>query len=247
MESFLLDEASWSSGLAPNDYFSGLGNYRNLVLSLYREAVVADEERARVAAALGALTSEGQGVGTTRTTRDAVSSTGKPSEEQPPDRLRLLVLTEDWCGDSATTLPYIARLAEALDLPIRVFRQSANPAIKAWYVDRGTEHIPVVSLLRRSSADGDASAPGAAGGWQEVVRWVERPAAAHIRVEAWLAEQPRFTELLARKDEDPAAAREYFSLYARLLRTMAGWYRSGLWSEIAVEFAVKIGENTASK
>jgi hypothetical protein len=187
MESFLLDEASWSSGLAPNDYFSGLGNYRNLVLSLYREAVVADEERARVAAALGALTSEGQGVGTTRTTRDAVSSTGKPSEEQPPDRLRLLVLTEDWCGDSATTLPYIARLAEALDLPIRVFRQSANPAIKAWYVERGTEHIPVVSLLRRSSADGDASAPGAAGGWQEVMRWVERPAAAHIRVEAWLA------------------------------------------------------------
>jgi hypothetical protein len=49
-----------------------------------------------------------------------------------------------------------------------------------------------------------------------------------------------------RKDEDPAAAKEYFSLYARLLRTMAGWYRGGLWSEIAREFAAAIGESRRS-
>jgi hypothetical protein len=119
-----------------------------------------------------------------------------------------------------------------------------------------------VSLLRWSNLDETVGEPAPShdapppanpatnptnGTWKEVMRWVERPAAAHERVEAWLAEQPRFTELYARKDEDPAAAKEYFSLYARLLRTMAGWYRGGLWPEIATELAEKIGENAGLK
>jgi hypothetical protein len=231
MEPFPLDESTWAAGLPPVDYFDSLANYRNLVLSLYGEASVAAEDRAAVARALAAVSG---------------GSIGATSEETPPGRLRLLILTEDWCGDSATTLPYIARLAEALDLPARVFRQSANPAIKAWYVEGGTEHIPVVSLLQWTPEWGE-SGGAAVGTWREVMRWVERPAAAHGRVEAWLAEQPRFRELYARKDEDPAAAKEYFSLYARLLRTMAGWYRGGLWSEIAREFAQKIGQIAGEK
>jgi hypothetical protein len=231
MEPFPLDETTWAAGLSPADYFASLANYRNLVLSLYSEASVAAEDRAAVARALAAVSG---------------GSIGATSEETPPGRLRLLILTEDWCGDSATTLPYIARLAEALDLPARVFRQSANPTIKAWYVEGGTEHIPVVSLLQWTPEGGERGG-AAVGTWREVMRWVERPAAAHGRVEAWLAEQPRFRELYARKDEDPAAAKEYFSLYARLLRTMAGWYRGGLWSEIAREFAQKIGQIAGEK
>jgi hypothetical protein len=239
MEPFPLDESTWAAGLPPVDYFAGLANYRNLVLSLYGEASVAAEDRTAVARALA------QSGATTPAQPDERDSAGATSEETPPGRLRLFVLTEDWCGDSATTLPYIARLAEALDLPARVFRQSANPAIKAWYVEGGTEHIPVVSLLQWTPEGGERGG-AAVGTWREVMRWVERPAAAHGRVEGWLAEQPRFRELYARKDEDPAAAKEYFSLYARLLRTMAGWYRGGLWSEIAREFAAAIGEDRRS-
>lgn len=201
MEQMPLDESTWSGGLKPTDYFQSLENYKHLVLSLYRDATVEEADGERIAAALP----------------------GAPAD------LRISVLTEDWCGDSATTLPYIARISELLDVEMRVFRQSRNTVLKQWYVDRDTEHIPVVSLARRGEE-----------GWVEVMRWVERPASAHGRVKSWVENQPRFLELRRRKDEDPEAAKEYFNLYARLLREMASWYRNGLWAEISREFAERL-------
>jgi hypothetical protein len=185
-----------------------------LVLSLYRDAGVDPSDREPLREALEQYEPETAWKG----------------------QYRFVILTEDWCGDSASTLPYVARLAEELAVETRVFRQSRNPALKDWYVERGTEHIPVVSLVRRPTD----SADDADGPWHEVFRWVERPQAAHGKVEAWLADQPRFGQLKATKDDDPAAAKEYFALYARLLREMASWYRNGLWSEIAGEFAQNV-------
>ena len=199
MEQLPLDDSTWSGGLKPADYFQSLKNYKHLVLSLYRDAAVEAAERNNLWESLPA----------------------------PVEDLRMVVLTEDWCGDSASTLPYIARLGEALDLPVRVFRRSRNPHLKQWYVDRGTSHIPIVSLARRNDEEQ----------WDEVMRWVERPEAAHAKVDAWLADRPHFEDLRARKDEDKEAKKEYSNLYAHLLRDMAAWYRGGLWSEIAREFS----------
>ena len=204
MEQLPLDESTWTGGLKPADYFQSLENYKHLVLSLYRDATVSAEDRGRVAEALPA----------------------------PAAELRLVILTEDWCGDSASTLPYIARLAEALEIPIRVFRQSRTSRLKQWYTDRGTDHIPVVSLLTPSEESDDDGEI-----WDEQFRWVERPRAAQGKVQEWLEANPRLPELYARKDEDGEAAKEYFNLYARLLRDMASWYRGGLWSEIPQEFS----------
>lgn len=214
-----LDESTWTGGLKPQDYFQSLASYKHLVLSLFREAEVAEEDRAEVVACLPAA----------------------------PAELRLVVMTEDWCGDSASVLPYVTRLAEAISVPIRVFRQSRNSHLKQWYVDQGTDHIPVVSLVRLDSpaptAEGvqDGSGDGdEAMVWREVMRWVERPDAATERLVAWRAEQPRFDELYARRESDPAAAKEYAGLYARLLRAMASWYRAGLWREIPREWCAAL-------
>lgn len=204
MEQLPLDESTWTGGLKPPDYFQSLGNYKHLVLSLYRDASIEPEDRDRVAAALPA----------------------------PAEQVRLVILTEDWCGDSASTLPYIARLAEELEIPVRVFRQSRNTRLKQWYLDRGTDHIPVVSLLTPGDAGDEETEV-----WDEQFRWVERPEAAQAKVKAWLEANPRFPELYARKDDDSEAAKEYFNLYARLLRDMSSWYRGGLWSEISREFS----------
>lgn len=204
MEQLPLDESTWTGGHKPADYFQSLANYKHLVLSLYRDAAVTSEDRDRVAAELPA----------------------------PAAEMRLVILTEDWCGDSASTLPYIARLAEDLEIPVRVFRQSRNSRLKQWYTDRGTDHIPVVSLLTPAK-NGDGSPEI----WEEQFRWVERPEAAQGKVKAWLEENPRLPELYARKDEDSEAAKEYFNLYARLLRDMTSWYRDGLWSDISQEFS----------
>lgn len=213
-----LDESTWTGGLKPEDYFQSLATYKHLVLSLFREAEVAEEDRAAVVACLPAA----------------------------PAELRLVVVTEDWCGDSAAVLPYITRLAETLAVPIRVFRQSRNSHLKQWYVEQGTDHIPVVSLLRLQET-GEGGAPeegapddGAELAWRELMRWVERPDAATERLGQWRAQQPRFDELYARRESDAEAAKEYAGLYARLLRAMASWYRGGLWREIPREWCAAL-------
>ncbi len=208
MEQFPLSEAKWLEGLAPADYFGSLANYRNLVLSLYRDVSVAESETRLFASALPAS----------------------------PDEFRIVVVTEDWCGDSAVTLPYIARLADSVGVPMRIFRQSVHEDLKGWYTDRDTTHIPALSVLQHIS-----------GEWRELLRWVERPRSAHARFDAWTGEHPRFEDLRARKDEDRAAAKEYFNLYARLLRESAGWYRSGLWIEIARELSEGLVESVAKR
>lgn len=188
----------WPAGSTAEAYFSSLEYYRNFVRNLYGEATPSDDDVARFSAAVGGAA----------------------------ESLRVVVVTEDWCGDSAVTVPYIARLAEAAGVPLRIFRQSVFTDLKEWYVADGATHIPTVSVIDTS---GDPP--------QERFRWIERPGAAHGRVKAWVAEHPEFPELRKRKDSDDEASKAYFKLYAQLLRDMAGWYRSGLWSEIAREFA----------
>jgi hypothetical protein len=203
-------EQVWPAGITAPDYFSPLKYYRNMVESLYSEVAIDPTDAGKVADALAA----------------------HPAVNGQTDAVRALVVTEDWCGDSAVTLPYVARLCEAIGVPLRVFRQSEAADLKKWYVDNGTDHIPVVSLLfaPHESDAADASIP------IELVRWVERPAAAHDKVSEWVAAHPEFPELRSRKDTDDAASKEYFRLYAKLLRDMASWYRAGLWREIATEF-----------
>lgn len=204
----------WNDGLSASEYFASLAYYRHFVQSLFRDVVVQPEDRRLVEGAI-----------------DRVAGGDR-------SRLRVIVLTEDWCGDSAVTVPYIARLAEEIGIDLRIFRQSIFTDLKEWYVTAGTTHIPVVSVLRPvgNAPVGDAPAQHSPAP-EELFRWVERPTAAHAKVEGWIAEHPSFPDLYEKKDTDREAEKRYFKLYAALLREMAGWYRQGLWSHIAVEFA----------
>jgi len=65
-----------------------------------------------------------------------------------PGRWRLLVISEDWCGDAFNTVPYIARLAEAADnLELRIIGRDANPHVIDAHLTRGSRSIPVAILL----------------------------------------------------------------------------------------------------
>lgn len=216
-----LDEAQWEAGSEPAAYFDSLSNYRHLVLSLYRDVTVGADQRAAVA--------------------DALAAAGGRTDA------RILVVTEDWCGDSACTLPYIARLAEEVGVAMRIFRQSAFPQLKEWFVARGIDHIPAVSVLERAEVVTGGAPTAEASGfvWRELTHWVERPAKAHAHVKGWLEDHPRFFDLYRAKDSDPDAAKEYFNLYGALLREMAGWYRRGLWAEIARELAEGLSHGAA--
>lgn len=75
---------------------------------------------------------------------------------------RLLALGEDWCMDSANTLPHLALLCEGVEaLELRVLRKEENPGLMERHLTDGGEAIPVVMML-----DGD---------FREVDWWGPRP------------------------------------------------------------------------
>jgi hypothetical protein len=88
-------------------------------------------------------------------------------------KLRVLVLTEDWCGDALTNLPVLAKMVEGLpNVEMRVFLRDQNPDLMDRYLNRGIfKSIPVFVFFDENM--------------KEVARFIERP--------------PRITEYLEQK------------------------------------------------
>lgn len=76
--------------------------------------------------------------------------------------LRLLVVAQDQCVDSANTVPYLARLAAAARIPLRVVdRTVGEPLLNRYRTRDGRTVTPLVVLLRKERVVGT---------------WLERPA-----------------------------------------------------------------------
>ena len=76
-----------------------------------------------------------------------------------------MVLTEDWCGDSAYSLPIIARAAEASPLvTLRILPRDANLDVMDEYLTGGARSIPKLVVF---GEDGE-----------ELFQWGPRPAEA---------------------------------------------------------------------
>jgi hypothetical protein len=76
--------------------------------------------------------------------------------------MQLLVVAEDWCPDSAYSVPYIARLAHSASIPLRVFDRAAGESLmRAHRTPDGRTVTPTVVIWRNGR---DAGA------------WIERPA-----------------------------------------------------------------------
>lgn len=135
--------------------------------------------------------------------------------------LRISVMTEDWCGDSACNVPLLTRMAEAAGVGMRVFRSSEFPDLQEYYKEREVTHIPVVSFWDEQGS--------------EVFRWVERPVACAEPADRWKAAHPEFNQL--RQGADKESKKGFARIYREFLEEMAGWYRRGLWNETAREIA----------
>jgi thioredoxin family protein len=120
-------------------------------------------------------------------------------------RWRLLVVAEDWCGDSANTIPYLAGLSDSVSsIELRVVSSQQG----RWVMERhrtpdGRAATPTVVLLDSAGAD--------------VGCFVERPAA----LQEWLTEnRPRLSErelqhgreAWRRKDAGQSTLREIIEL-----------------------------------
>lgn len=90
------------------------------------------------------------------------------------DPWRLLVLSEDWCGDASNTVPVVARLAEAAPgVSMRVLQRDQVPLLMDRYLTDGSRSIPIVILL-----DSD---------WEAVGHWGPRPA----ELQRWVSAEKR--------------------------------------------------------
>src|SRR5262245_5445700 len=88
-----------------------------------------------------------------------------------PERRRILVVAEDWCGDSVNSLPYLARLVDGAPerLELRVVGAAVGrPVQEAHRTADGRAATPTVAILAE-----DGRLIGA---------WTERPAALRDQV-----------------------------------------------------------------
>ena len=88
--------------------------------------------------------------------REALSKLGK--------KLKLMVITEDWCGDALYNVPVLAKLVEGLpNVEMRVFLRDKSPDLMDQYLNQGMyRSIPVFAFFDENM--------------NEVARLVERPA-----------------------------------------------------------------------
>lgn len=79
----------------------------------------------------------------------AVLPEGIPERSREITELwHLLVLSEDWCGDSINTLPLVARLTEAVpSIDMRIVSRDSNPDLMDAHLTGTSRSIPVIILL----------------------------------------------------------------------------------------------------
>jgi len=102
-----------------------------------------------------------------------VVSNALKAEIQKIDNPQLwMVITENWCGDSAQNLPYIAKIAEENpNINFRIILRDKNPDIMDLYLTKGTKSIPVLVAF---DIDGN-----------ELFKWGPRPAEAKKHISEW--------------------------------------------------------------
>ena len=130
--------------------------------------------------------------------------------------LRVLVMTEDWCGDSLMNLPILARLTEAApDMEARLFIRSRWPDLRAWFAERQITAVPVFAFLDEN--------------FQYLGAWVERPKAAYARMAQWNEAHPEVSAI--QKDESLSKEERQARLdpiFERLKADMETWYADEL-------------------
>ncbi len=107
--------------------------------------------------------------------------------EAIPGKWRLLVVAEDWCGDSANTIPYVAKLVDLADnLDLRIIRSDDGKEIMETHrTPDGRAATPTVILLNER--------------FEEAGCFVERPSG----LQEW------FLEHEAKLDEDDLYDQKY--------------------------------------
>ena len=108
-----------------------------------------------------------------------------------PGNWKLLVLSEDWCGDAVNTIPVLQRLAEhSPNLELRLLARDANPELMDAHLSpTGARAIPVVMVLDENFREHGwwGSRPGPLQEWFLAEGLAMPKDERYLRVRAWYA------------------------------------------------------------
>ena len=125
----------------------------------------------------------------------------------------VLMLAENWCGDVHRNSPLIPRIVDAMpNCELRVFFRDQNLDLTDCFLNNGYRSIPIVVFFDKD--------------WNEIGRWIERPAAATQRMFGIRAK----TLDVAPPDQQDAAMTEF-------RKQLQGAYHApnSLWRDAAKE------------
>lgn len=91
-------------------------------------------------------------------------------------KLKVMVITEDWCGDALYNVPVLFKMVEGnQDVEVRVFLRDKNPDLMDQYLNKGMfRSIPVFAFFDENMS--------------EVARFLERPPKLTEELEAKMLE-----------------------------------------------------------
>ncbi|MDQ0176060.1 thioredoxin family protein [Bacillus chungangensis] len=87
------------------------------------------------------------------------------------EKLRVIVLTEDWCGDAMMNLPILLKIAEKSEMEVRILLRDQNLELMDQYLTNGTSRsIPIFIFLDQDGEEKAVWGPRA----KEVQSFVEQ-------------------------------------------------------------------------
>jgi len=109
----------------------------------------------------------------------AVSPEDKGALDRLGKKLKVMVITEDWCGDALYNVPILCKMVEGNpNVELRIFLRDKNPDLTDQYLNQGMfRSIPVFAFFDENM--------------NEVARFIERPPAQTEEIEKKMLEVRR--------------------------------------------------------
>ncbi|HZG73639.1 MAG TPA: thioredoxin family protein [Chondromyces sp.] len=131
-------------------------------------------------------------------------------EQLKGQKLKVIVLTEDWCGDAMLNVPILLKLAKEIDTSVRFLYRDQNLELMDQYLTNGTSRaIPIFIFIDEEGAEKAVWGPRAQGIQQMVnEKRSALPPKDHEDFEA--KQKEMFKELTAAYQSEPGLWREVY-------------------------------------
>lgn len=91
------------------------------------------------------------------------------------NNLKLLVITEGWCGDASQILPVVEKLANALNVPTHYVLRDENLELMEKYKTNGAASIPIIIGVNDENEEAFRFGPRPQAGMEMLARFKSNP------------------------------------------------------------------------